>query len=65
VTVGDGVRSETSGVAKVAIAWGDGRHGRGRRASHRYLRAGRYRVRISTRDKAGNARTVLRKVVVR
>jgi len=65
VTVSDGVKSETSGVASVAIAWGDGRRGAGRRATHRYRRAGRYAVRVTTRDKAGNRRTVVRKVVLR
>ncbi|HST39551.1 MAG TPA: PKD domain-containing protein, partial [Conexibacter sp.] len=65
VTVSDGVRAESAGVAKVAIEWGDGSRGRGISATHRYRRAGRYRVRVSTRDKAGNRRTVVRKVVVR
>lgn len=65
VTVSDGVRAESSGVARVAIEWGDGSRGRGVRATHRYRRAGRYSVRVSTRDKAGNRTTVVRKVVVR
>jgi hypothetical protein len=65
VTVSDGLRRETSGVSQVAIAWGDGARGRGRRATHRYRRAGRYAVRVTARDKAGNRRTVVRKVVVR
>lgn len=65
VTVSDGLKAETSGVAQVAIAWGDGRRGNGRSATHRYRRAGRYAVRVTTRDKAGNRRTVVKKVVVR
>jgi hypothetical protein len=65
VTVSDGVRGESAGVAKVAIEWGDGSRGRGLRATHRYRRAGRYRVRVTMRDKAGNRSTVTRKVVVR
>jgi hypothetical protein len=65
VTVSDGVRSETAGVARVAIVWGDGRRGRGRTATRSYRRAGRYTIRVTARDKAGNRRTVVRKVVVR
>lgn len=65
VTVGDGARGQSSGVDSVAIAWGDGRRGKGRRARHVYARAGSYRVRVVTRDKVGNRRTVVRKVTVR
>jgi PKD domain len=64
VTVSDGVRGESSGVAAVAIAWGDGRRGSGARATHAYRRAGTYRVRVLARDKVGNKRTVVRKVRV-
>ncbi|MDO8212959.1 PKD domain-containing protein [Conexibacter sp. CPCC 206217] len=64
-TVSDGVRSESSGLASVAIAWGDGTRGRGRSATHRYRRRGRYTVRVTMRDKVGNRRTLVRKVVVR
>ena len=64
VSVSDGARRQSSGVASVAIRWGDGRTGRGAKARHAYRRAGTYRVRVLARDKIGNKRTVVRKVRV-
>lgn len=56
--------ADTSGVATVIVNWGDRTTGRIRvqTASHRYLRAGRYRLTITVTDRAGN-RTVLSRVV--
>jgi len=62
VTTRDGARGQGSGVASVAIAWGDGTKGRGKSATHSYRRAGTYRVKVTARDKVGNKRTVVRKV---
>jgi hypothetical protein len=64
VTVSDGARRQSAGVASVAIRWGDGGTGRGAKARHAYRRPGTYRVRIVARDKIGNKRTVVRKVRV-
>ncbi|HWC87785.1 MAG TPA: hypothetical protein VG388_14700, partial [Solirubrobacteraceae bacterium] len=52
--------AQTSGVATVIVDWGDGTKARirVRSATHRYLRARRYRLRITITDRAGN-RTVL------
>lgn len=65
VRTSDGARSESSGLARVAIEWGDGRRGRGAAATHRYRRAGTYRVRVATRDKAGNTRRFAQNVRLR
>ncbi len=47
-----------SGLARVAVSWGDGTAvATGRvevRAKHRYRRAGTYKLKITSRDKAGN-----------
>ena len=53
-------RADSSGVATVVVKWGDGTSNRIRvqKATHRYLRAGRYRLTITITDRAGN-RTVL------
>jgi len=52
--------ADASGVAKVVVQWGDGTSSRiGRQTgTHRYLRAGRYLLKITIADRAGN-RTVL------
>jgi hypothetical protein len=55
--------AHASGVAKVAVAWGDGtratvalgRH----RSFHAYRRSGRYRVVVTVTDKAGNITSVV------
>jgi hypothetical protein len=62
VTTRDGARGQGSGVASVAISWGDGTRGRGKRATHSYRHAGTYRVKVTARDQVGNKRTVVRKV---
>lgn len=62
VTVSDGPRRDSSGVAAVTVSWGDGSRAQRRAGSHRYRRPGTYRVRIAARDQIGNARTVVRKV---
>jgi hypothetical protein len=53
-----------SGVGRVTIAWGDGRRTSSRRASHGYRRGGRFTLRVTVRDKAGNATVVRRSVTV-
>jgi hypothetical protein len=52
--------ADTSGVATVVVNWGDRTSNRIRvqTATHRYLRAGHYRMTITITDRAGN-RTVL------
>jgi hypothetical protein len=64
VVVSDGERGEVSGVASARIAWGDGRHASGRRATHAYAVGGRHVVTVSVRDRAGNRRRVVRAVVL-
>jgi hypothetical protein len=53
-----------SGVGRVTISWGDGRTTASRRASHGYRRGGRFTLRVTVRDKAGNATVVQRSVTV-
>lgn len=48
------VRDGASGVAGARIAWGDGRHGGGRRATHAYASGGPHVVSVVARDRAGN-----------
>jgi hypothetical protein len=52
--------ADSSGVATVVVSWGDGTSNRIRvqTATHRYLRAGRYTMKITITDRAGN-RTLL------
>jgi hypothetical protein len=54
-----------SGVGRVTIAWGDGRGTAARRAVHRYGRRGRVTLRVTVRDRAGNATVVQRRITVR
>jgi hypothetical protein len=49
-----------SGVGRVTIAWGDGSRTSLRRASHTYRRGGRFTIRVSVRDRAGNVTVVRR-----
>jgi hypothetical protein len=49
-----------SGVGRVTIAWGDGSQTVSRRASHTYRRGGRFTIRVSVRDRAGNVTVVRR-----
>jgi hypothetical protein len=50
----------SSGIAGVTARWGDGSGADtiGRSDHHSYLRPGRYTVRVSVTDKAGNAVSV-------
>jgi len=66
IAISDGAKDASSGVLASAttVAFGDGKHLKGRRTKlrHRYSRAGSFRVVVVTRDRAGN-RTTVRKVV--
>lgn len=68
VSVSDGRRGQSSGVRARAttISFGQGKRVRAKRRSvrHRYTRAGVFRVTVKTRDRAGNRRTVRRRVRV-
>jgi hypothetical protein len=50
----------TSGIAKVVIRWGDGSRSTGRTSSHKYARAGLYRLNFTASDRAGNQLTIAR-----
>ncbi len=68
VTADDGPRERASGIQAGAtrVSFGDGRAATvTRRTQHRYRRAGSYRVTVSTRDRAGNRRTVKLRVGIR
>ena len=68
VRISDGAKGAGSGTrsGSVAIGFGDGARSAGRPgARHRYSRAGRFRVVVRVRDKAGNAATVRRTVRIR
>jgi len=52
--------------SSVSISWGDRTRTKRRpRATHRYRRAGRYRVTIKARDRAGNRATIRKRVRIR
>jgi hypothetical protein len=53
-----------SGVRRVTIAWGDGSRTTSRRASHAYRRGGRFTLRVTVTDRAGNPTVVRRSVTV-
>jgi hypothetical protein len=53
-----------SGIGRVTIAWGDGSSSTGRRATHGYRRAGRFTLRVSVRDRAGNVVVVRRPITI-
>lgn len=64
----DGTRATTAGLDADAssVRWGDGAKSAGAaKLEHRYSRPGRYVVRVRAVDRAGNARTVTRKVTIR
>ncbi|MCU0313980.1 MAG: hypothetical protein MUC84_07975, partial [Solirubrobacteraceae bacterium] len=66
VTVSDGRGRSGVAAAETRITWGDGARAAGRaRAARRYRGPGRYRVSVRVRDRAGNAATVRRSVVIR
>jgi hypothetical protein len=54
-----------SGVGRVTIAWGDGRTTAARRATHVYRRSGRLTLKVTVRDRAGNAAVVSRAITIR
>jgi hypothetical protein len=54
-----------SGISSVRIAFGDGARSTSRSAVHRYGRAGRYTVRATVRDRAGNVTIVRRRITIR
>ncbi len=60
------LKSATSGIASLRISWGDKtRATRAKaaiRATHRYRRAGTYKLTVTARDKAGNETAVKRTV---
>jgi hypothetical protein len=52
--------AQASGLAQVVIRWGDGSKSNGRSASHAYVRAGLFRVKVTATDRAGNQLTIAR-----
>jgi hypothetical protein len=62
-------RAVGSGVASLRISWGDHSRTRtvrgGRRARHRYAKAGRYKVTLTVRDEAGNRTRKVKHVRIR
>jgi hypothetical protein len=66
VTDASGTSAKASGLAGVRISFGDGSRAiPGRRAAHRYAHSGKVTVRVSASDKAGNVRTVRRRITIR
>jgi len=68
VVVSDGPKDEASGVATslTKATFGDGKRASGTRTLRRtYARPGRYRLTVTTADKAGNKATVTRTVTIR
>jgi hypothetical protein len=66
VKYSDGRRGRASGVATVTVYWGDGTpHTRiARMKTHVYKRAGRFKIRVVVRDRAGNTTTLTRFVKI-
>jgi hypothetical protein len=65
VSDASGTGSKASGLKNVRISFGDGsRPISGRRAAHRYGRSGKVTVSVSASDKAGNVRTVKRRITI-
>jgi hypothetical protein len=66
VTDASGTRSKASGLKGVRISFGDGSRAiAGLRAAHRYSRSGKVTVSVTASDKAGNVRTVKRRITIR
>ncbi|MDQ3631741.1 MAG: PKD domain-containing protein, partial [Actinomycetota bacterium] len=68
VTAADGslTAPSGSGIKAIRISWGDKtRVVSGRRASHRYARGGKYTIRVSATDVAGNAVAVTKRITVK
>jgi hypothetical protein len=65
---GDVRNKGASGLQRLRVVWGDCSRavqiGKGKRASHRYRR-GRFTIRVSATDKAGNAVVVKRRLVIK
>jgi PKD domain-containing protein len=59
------VGRRASGIGRVTVAWGDGSTTTARRATHRYRRSGRKTLRVTVRDRAGNAAVVSRAITIR
>jgi hypothetical protein len=61
--------ADASGVAGLTVRWGEGSVTRVKPGTHRithvYRRPGRYRVTIVIRDKAGNERTLVRRIQIK
>jgi hypothetical protein len=51
-----------SGIASIKITWGDGSTKAGGKGSHKYKSGGKKKVRVTVTDKAGNHRTVSKRV---
>jgi len=55
-----------SGIKTVRVDWGDkSRVASGRRASHRYAKGGKYTVRVSAADVAGNAVALTQRITIK
>lgn len=65
VSDASGTSAKASGLKGVRISFGDGSRAiAGKRAAHRYRRSGKVTVRVSASDKAGNVRTVKRRITI-
>lgn len=51
-----------SGIASIKITWGDGSTKSGGKGSHKYKSGGKKKVRVTVTDKAGNRRTVGKRI---
>jgi hypothetical protein len=51
-----------SGIASVKISWGDGKTKSGSSGTHKYKSGGKKKVRVTVIDKAGNRRTVAKRI---
>jgi PKD domain len=66
VSDASGTAAKAAGLKAVRIAFGDGSRAiAGRRAAHRYAHSGKVTVRVTASDKAGNVRTVKRRITIR
>jgi hypothetical protein len=65
VSDASGTSAKASGLKGVRISFGDrSRPISGKRAAHRYAHSGKVTVRVSASDKAGNVRTVRRRITI-
>jgi hypothetical protein len=66
VSDASGTSAKASGLKVVRISFGDGSRAiAGRRAAHRYAHSGKVTVSVTAGDKAGNVRTVKRRITIR